>query len=372
VRPSKPVAKRRRRSQRHSCDTGWVRLPAPIYPGKPGCQNISAADRVLSPPFIWTRGQLTPLATLVQWVSSRYALTIMVHVLTLATSSSGTVTVVLGAISVAAALVALSVAAQQTRQLKQQIEKLANTENALQETQSRIDGLSTEVYDVLELYKAASSSAALLSTMRKLAINCGQVFSQENIFLKKFLESQLDLLVKSSGEATTQHLEVQASNEVAGMALNLVKLAQPNEEVITTSYVSTDKYWDDPSGQRYLEVNEELIKNRNVSITRIFLFDSQESEEKSRPEMAKQHAAGIKVRTALTRNLTIDLKRDMFLLGSRLAAENVMTNDQNDILSVRIWDSSQKEVGEFAERMDILMHASVGYDPDRDSVAVTP
>jgi hypothetical protein len=278
-------------------------------------------------------------------------------------SSNGTISVILGSVSVAAAIAALSFAAHQTRQLKQQIEKLANTETALQETQSRIDGLSTEVYEVLELYKAASSSASLLTTMRKLAMNCGQVFAQENIFLKQFLESQLDLLVKSSGEATTSHLEVQASNEVAGMALNLVKLAQPNDEVITTSYVSTDKYWDDPSGQRYLEVNEELIQKHNVSITRIFLFDSQESEEKSRSEMAKQCEAGIKVRTVLTKNLTIDLKRDMFLLGLRLAAENVMTNDQNDILSVRIWDSSQKEVGEFADRMNVLMHSSTEYNP---------
>jgi hypothetical protein len=282
-------------------------------------------------------------------------------------SSNGTITVVLGSVSVVAAFAALTFAAHQTRQLKKQITKLASTETALQETQSRIDGLSTELYDVLEISKAASNSAKLLTTLRQLAANCGQVFSRENLFLTTFLESQLEAIVKQSGEAITSHLEVKASNEVAGMALNLVKLAQPKDEVTTTSYVRTEKYWDDPSGQRYLEVNEELIRDFGVTITRIFLFDSETNEETSRSEMDKQHRAGIKVRTVLTKNLTIDLKRDMFLLGNRLAAENVMTNDQNDILSVRIWDSSQKEVGEVADRMASLIRASKAYSPAEPS-----
>ena len=282
-----------------------------------------------------------------------------------ASSGDGEVSLIVGAVSLLAAVVAISLAIYQTRQLKQQIAKLVSTENALTETQARIGALSTELYDVLEISNRASGSPVLLAGLRQLAANCGGVFAEDNTYLTSFLQDQLDALVKQSAQALTRQLQVKANTDVAGMALNLVKLAQPKEKVFTTSYVSTKAYWDDPSARRYLDVNRELVRKSDVAITRIFIFDNEEIEAGNCSELDKQWDAGIHVRTALTQALEPDLKRDMFLLGNRLAAENEMTADRNDILSVRIWDSSDTELGEFADRMNALMRSSQEYTPDR-------
>lgn len=291
--------------------------------------------------------------------------------LPLADLSSTTAGVVLGGVSVFAALLALVFAYFQTRQLREQISRLANTEAALTETQARIDDLSVELYDVLNLSQEAQKAPGLFDGLRELASNCAAVYPGPSTFLGEFLRTEFDALRRYSAQARSGSIEI-AVKDIASMALTLARLANEQERVIVTSYVSTEDFWTKPSAQRYLAANRELIADRNVKIVRIFLFDTPQAAEKSRPEMDKQYAADIEVRTALTEELEMDLKRDMFLLGDRLAAEYVMTADRKDILSLRIWDKDTPDIEQVSDRMTRLISSSELYVPEQQKAVVEP
>ncbi|MDX6699540.1 MAG: hypothetical protein QOE65_2937 [Solirubrobacteraceae bacterium] len=289
---------------------------------------------------------------------------------TVAADSARTLSLLLGIASVMAALIAIALAIFQTRQLKQQIERLADTEEALTKTQERINSLSSEMYEVLKLSEAAHSTPNLFDNIAQLAENCAVVYPQGSAYLTQFVAGQLETLVNHSSQARAGSIEITPS-DIADMAVTLVQLAEEGDKIVTTSYVSTEDFWTRPSAQRYLEKTTDLIANRQVDITRIFLFDGPESVAPSLAEMDKQCRAGIHVRTAFTDSLEPALKRDMFLLGNRVAAEYILTTDRRDILTLRIWDAEHKEVGEVSDRMDRLVRSSTEYSPS-DPIPTPP
>jgi hypothetical protein len=294
----------------------------------------------------------------------------------------------LGALSVVAALVAIALAFIQTRQLKNQVERLANTETelgktqqsittlsedmaaVLEQTQQSVKALSSEMYELLGISETARDTPGLFEQIARLADNCAVILPKNAPYVTDFVSMRLDELVTHTTQARAGSIELRPS-DVARVALDLVEAARDGDRIFTTSYVNTADFWTRPSAKRYLERNKELIAERNVEINRIFLFHNEAAAEESRSEMDKQCAAGIRVRTALADELEVDLARDMFLLGERLAAEYVIAPGRGDILSVRIWNEPSREVAETRDRMQRLVGSSEPYHPHQE-VAVRP
>jgi hypothetical protein len=103
-------------------------------------------------------------------------------------------------------------------------------------------------------------------------------------------DDPLDQLHRTDAErANSGSLEISVV-DLTNMGIELFELANEDEQVVTTSYVDTKSFWQTPSAVPYLLTNKALIRDRNVGITRIFIFDDEESLLESEEEMDKQLA----------------------------------------------------------------------------------
>jgi hypothetical protein len=140
--------------------------------------------------------------------------------------------------------------------------------------------------------------------------------------------------------------------------------AHKGEDVLTTSYVKAQDFWNTPSARAYLETTRRLIAEHELNVIRIFLFDDARALDDSKLEIEKHVDAGIHVRTALTGALEARDKRDLLLLGNiekreyRLAAEYLMSMDRAQFTRLRVWTPPQREVAEVATCMQHLLVSS--------------
>jgi hypothetical protein len=283
-------------------------------------------------------------------------------------SGTGTASVALGAASVLAALGALWLAFRQTRQLKEQITKLANTESGLNQIFDNLGLLSTNMERLasstvaaINLPEEASHVDHLLPRVRALVKGLTTVLPAEHPFISDYIDKKFQTLITDTERAHSGSLEIYVVN-LTDLAIELFELAEADETVLTTSYVDTQAFWQTPGAVPYLLTNKALIKERGVNITRIFIFNDPASLEKSEEEMDKQCDAGIKVKTVFTEELQGDLIRDMFLLDERLAAQFETTADRRELLQLRVWYDTG-EIQTIKTRMDRLDGISVDYIP---------
>jgi hypothetical protein len=281
---------------------------------------------------------------------------------------AGTVGLFFGIASVAAALYAIRQGSGLLKQLRDQVDRMAATETALNQTQHRIAELSRDLYAVVNLTQDAAQVDGLLSNLRAIAGDYADIATNNHTFLSDFVRRTLTDLTSHTHRAKSGFAELTAE-DLSDQAAELADYAIEGDTLIATSYVNTTDFWGTPAAARYLQVNENLIKTRGVEIIRIFLFADEEAAAASIPEMTKQANAGVTVRTALTPRLETSLKRDMFLLGDRLAAEYDLTNDRSDILRLRVWHRPQSEVDAVIRRMRKLVQSSTLFTPPAVPIA---
>jgi len=225
---------------------------------------------------------------------------------------------------------------------------------ALRNTEERLRTLSDEMYTVLEFAKRAFSNAKLKERLQALAQNYACLDEQGGI-LAKLAEEQLDTCVQISLGATRDAVEIRPVY-LEPYAVQLIRLAETDEVLFTTSYVKTSAFWDSPRTKAYIRENEAAVE-RGVTVFRVFLFDDEQALAQSENEMDTQCRKGIQVRTALTSDVEPELRRDLFYLEGRAAAEYVLTADREDLLALRIF-TSPSELRIFGEIIRRLVDAS--------------
>jgi hypothetical protein len=298
------------------------------------------------------------------------------------TGTDGTVSLILTSVSVVAAFGALIFAYVQTRQIREQVSRLANTESALTrtetaltKTQSHITDIFTNLGDIstdmerlsastlaaVGLPEAAATVDTLLPRVQTLVEALSQSLTDRKPFITDFIDQRFASLVTDAERAASGSLEIPVV-DLTDLAIELFELADETEKIYTTSFVDTAAFWHTPAAVHYLQANKRLITERNVDITRIFIFDTPQALAESEEEMDKQCAARINVKTVLTENIQGDLKRDMFLLGGRVAAQFEMTSDRRDLLQLRVWYGTV-EVDTIKARMERLDEVSDLYVP---------
>lgn len=198
------------------------------------------------------------------------------------------------------------------------------------------------------------------------------ILPAEHPFISNYIDQQFQSLITDAERANSGSLEISVV-DLTNMGIELFELANEDEQVVTTSYVDTKSFWQTPSAVPYLLTNKALIRDRNVGITRIFIFDDEESLRESEEEMDKQCEARIKVKTVFSSALQDDLLRDMFLLGDRLAAQFETTADRRRLLQLRVW-YDKSDIHTIKTRMDRLDDISTVYVPryERPGSSVLP
>lgn len=273
---------------------------------------------------------------------------------------TGTISLVLSAFAAFVSVVAIGLALLQTYQLRGQVKKLESTQNDLSATrqaiETQLNSLTGQMYEVLGISQTAHQVPRLFQQLGDLANNYALLHEKDLPFIKNMALRQLEDLITNSTKSSTGVTEI-VPRDVEWVASELIDLAEGGSRVMVTSYVNTTDFWSRPSARDYLTKNRQAIE-RGVTITRVFLFDSDESYQASQSEVERQCAAGIDVRTALTKDLDEDLARDMFLLDELLAAEFVLTPGKWTIREVRVWYAPNREVRETHDRMMRLLTLS--------------
>lgn len=215
--------------------------------------------------------------------------------------------------------------------------RLSGLVDQMSSTQAQIQGLSREMYALLTFSRAALSDDQLRTKFPELAQNYFAVFKDNKLFLKSFLDQHLSRTLKMSMDAAGGTLTI-LSMSLIDYAVDLLLLANPGDKVFATSYIKTPKFWGTPSAKRYLQEQERLVRERAVTVSRVFLYDDAAACEDARniEEMDNHDSKGIKVYTAIAPELEADLRRDTFLIEDRLAAEYLMTADREELLKLQI------------------------------------
>jgi hypothetical protein len=293
-------------------------------------------------------------------------------ILAVGNSTETPVSLAFAATSVLIGVVALLAAVYQTRHLRtqaaslhDQVLRFEQTEKALAQIADNMAALSENTLAAIRLPQATSHVPGLLPRVRALTEGLADTLPADRPFISDYLDSRLTSLIIDTERANSGSLEIEVV-DLMDLALGLFELARANERISTTSYVDTGAFWHTPAAGNYLQTNRRLIRDRKVKITRIFIFEDEQARSESEAEMDKQCAAQIDVKTVLTSELQGDLKRDMFLLGDRVAAQFEMTTDRHDFQQLRIY-YDDREVAAYKRRMERLNEIARPYPPDTAS-----
>jgi len=246
---------------------------------------------------------------------------------------------------------------------EQRIEKrMGNLFDQMSNTQNQIQGLSQEMYSVLTFSRPVLSDNKLKSVLPELAENFYDVFTKNKLFLMSFLDNHLDHTLVLSRDAVKGTLHIR-NMSLIDYASELLLLAEPNDKIFATSYIKTPEFWDTAAARRYLREQERLSKERKVTVSRIFLYDDDAACQDARnmAEMDNHLSKGIHVFTAIAPRVEADLRRDMFLIQGRLAAEYEMTFDREELLGLWIWVEPDN-VDLITKRMKKLIDVSTPYE----------
>ena len=221
---------------------------------------------------------------------------------------------------------------------------------AVLDTQREIGQLSDELFGLLGFAKGAFASPELRKRLTMLAENYGCLAHQGGI-LADIANRQLEKCVQISSNAVAEYVDI-TPVYLEPYAVELIRLANAGDTLITTSYVRTAAFWSNPRTKSYVRENEAAVK-RGVRVVRVFLFDDLTSLQQSEAEMDSQCEKGIRVRAALTSDLEPELWQDLFFLEGRVAAEYLLTSDRGDLRELRIWTATGdlRDYGETVRRV---------------------
>lgn len=247
------------------------------------------------------------------------------------------------AITAASVAVAVAAVAFGVWSFIHQNRRLAGLLQDLNVARSSIQGLSEEMYAFLQLSRSAFADQRLREKLPELGNHLVSVFSSALPYLTTLVERNFNGMVQLARDAAATGTVYVDRVDLIDYGVELVRLAGAGDQIITTSYVKTSAFWDSPTAKTYLREQERVIRDKQVSITRIFLFDDYDAmdESRSQEEVTKHVEAGVTVRTGIASELKVDLRRDMFFISGKIAAEYDMTSDQEEILGVRIWASAE-------------------------------
>jgi len=249
------------------------------------------------------------------------------------------------------------------RQMSETEQRIAGLSLEMTKTQERISGLSQETYALLGFSKPVLSDDELREKFPELAQNYFCVYSENRVYLKTFLSQHLAQTMKLSRDAASGSLYIPTVSLI-DYAVDLLSVAQEGDRVFATSFIKTPKFWDTAAAKRYLQEQERMIKNKNATVSRVFLYDELSSSVDARnvKEMTDQSAKGIQVYVGIASELEPNLRQDMLVIEGRLAAVYEMTTDREELIGVRVW-IGRDEVQDRGRRMAKLIESSRRYVP---------
>lgn len=116
-----------------------------------------------------------------------------------------------------------------------------------------------------------------------------------------------------------------SKDEISDFSTELIKNAK--KEIIATSYISKDKWWDTDWGKQYEEINYSLVKN-GVCIERFFIFSNQNEYLISKDFIKKQKDKGIKVHYLFVDQIGGDYNQDVILIDDRIGGKLILNPDK--------------------------------------------
>src|ERR1700691_3402919 len=139
----------------------------------------------------------------------------LVATTTVQKSSGGTVSVILGSVSVLAAIGALAFAYRQTRQLKEQITRLGKTEEGLNdifanlgELSTNMDRLAASTVAAINLPEESSHVDDLLPRVQTLVRGLTSILPANYPFISDYIDKKLQALITDAERATSGSLEI--------------------------------------------------------------------------------------------------------------------------------------------------------------------
>jgi hypothetical protein len=191
---------------------------------------------------------------------------------------------------------------------------------------------------------------------------------------------------------------LKASQRVEEISEGIIRLDEPeyfnsiiletenmleNGVILAVNTFEERRFIDDPREKRFLEENNEAIKNRNVEINRIFIYDDTESDTKIRNErlssIKMNFISGVNIfivcKSALMRiaNTIDDLYEDAVLFKHRDSSRLYIDyQDQSDETRVSHGELrlSDSEIERFERKFDTLKNMAISEQDMQDLLRV--
>lgn len=119
-----------------------------------------------------------------------------------------------------------------------------------------------------------------------------------------------------------------------------------------TSIVTPGEWWNTPWGQSYLSINYSKIR-QGISITRIFILESEESLQAVSGLLEEQKKNGIEVFYALSSDIGVDVNEDMVVVDGDFAGVLRLTPDRR--MQSAVFYTRSRDVQEVKRRFDLLL-----------------
>lgn len=129
---------------------------------------------------------------------------------------------------------------------------------------------------------------------------------------------------------------------------------ESNQVVLATSRVNVADWWKKENfGKAYFSANQECVKNKQVLIKRIWIFDDETEFKNNEGEMKRQKEIGIETLYVFNSQIRdiVEKKRDLIVIGSKYAGELIL-NDRD--MSKVIFHSNRDIVRDLKENWDEL------------------
>lgn len=185
-----------------------------------------------------------------------------------------------------------------------------------------------------DLLNASEVSDAMMRTPHLLSETRQQLRDEQelntaaphSVILKRYRHLKEEFL---------QRLHVLASGQIRleeniALQTDIDIVRSSSLELLATSYVDLDSWWETPEGKNYWEINETLAQR--ITIKRIFIITESERDNpdilKRLCELIKKHlAANIFVRVAIADRLPRNLKCDFLVVDRGIYSETISSRD---------------------------------------------
>lgn len=160
--------------------------------------------------------------------------------------------------------------------------------------------------------------------------------AEEYIEANNFVESTNNILFKEAlndrYKQFSSHLELATNGQFIISKEDLgafsYKLIEKTENtIIATSYVDSEEFWDNPSGEKYEELNYRLARE-GKNITRYFIFSNQQEYKKALSRLDTQSKNKINVFVAFVNQLGRQETDDVIIVDDIIGGRLKLTPDK--------------------------------------------